>query len=67
MSMPNSSNDVIARFFPMVMAPHPPTEWMRTAVDPAGKRFTLVPRGSDRFARPGILVEQLFLPDLQLG
>lgn len=30
----------MGKFFPIVMAPHPPTEWMRNAVEPGGSRFT---------------------------
>ena len=44
MCSPNSSNAVIARFLPIVIAPQPPTEWMRTAVDPFGSRFDVAGR-----------------------
>jgi hypothetical protein len=39
MCQPSSSNSVIARFLPVVIAPQPPTEWRRTVMAPGGIRF----------------------------
>jgi hypothetical protein len=51
--MPSSSNTVIDRFFPIVIAPQPPTLWMRTAIEPGGERSRSPADGSDRSARCG--------------
>ena len=39
MSQPSSSNSVMARFLPVVIAPQPPMECMRTVIAPAGIRL----------------------------
>ncbi len=39
MSQPSSSNSVTARFLPVVIAPQPPTECMRTVIAPVGIRL----------------------------
>src|SRR4026207_580309 len=39
MSSPSSSKAVSARFLPIVIAPQPPTEWIRTAAELGGSRF----------------------------
>ena len=48
-----SSLAMSARFLPMVIAPQPPTEWMRTESEPSGSRLTSPLRGSARSLSPG--------------
>ena len=66
MSQPSSSNSVIARFLPVVMAPQPPTECMRTVMAPLGSRLGFsVPR-TRQFLDVRICLLQILLMDLVL-